>query len=83
MTMAVCARMCVSIFALQLTCGSCPICAEPDPVPDIQVIVQSVAITDTLASVWLLADFPVAGVQAESVCRGESEKESEEDDDQS
>ena len=34
------------------------------------MIFQSVALSDTLASIWMLADFPVAGVQAESVCKG-------------
>lgn len=37
-----------------------------------QVIIQVLPITDTSTTVWLLADFELAGVQGETVCRGMS-----------
>ena len=62
----------VSSPLLQLSCGSCQICLEPAPVPSYEVVFQTSALTDTIATVWMLASFPVAGVQAESICLGRS-----------
>lgn len=59
-----------SLFAsLQISCGSCQACAEPEPIFGIPVIFQTAALTDTLVSVWVKTDQEIAGVQFQAACK--------------
>ena len=52
----------------QVSCTSCPICAQPDPIAGVDVIIQIIALNDTAVSVWLLTDIPISGGQADTIC---------------
>ena len=52
----------------QIPCLTCSPCLEPEPIPGIDVIVQTVAVSDTRVSVQLLSSVDTAGTQFEVVC---------------
>ena len=52
----------------QISCGSCQVCAEPESIPGIDIIIQAVALTDTLATVWVKSDTQFFSLVAQAVC---------------
>lgn len=61
-----------NLLLLQISCGSCQFCADPEPFEDIDVIFQIFQLSDTTASIWLDSKIDVAGVQGENVCTSKS-----------
>ena len=53
---------------LQITCLTCGPCKEPEPIPGFDVIVQSVAISDTQVAVQLQNSVFFAGAQFQTFC---------------
>lgn len=55
-------------LTVQLTCGTCEICEEPDDFTGIDVVVQAVALTDTTVSVWFSSSVNVQAAEFASTC---------------
>lgn len=54
--------------ACQLTCLSCPICEDPDPIPGVDVIFQNALIGENDFIIYIDNTLPVSGLQAGIVC---------------
>ena len=52
---------------VQVSCSSCPICKQPQPFADFEIIVQTSPLTNTTASIWMLSSVLVAGIQGQAV----------------
>ena len=57
-----------SAVACALTCFTCPICEDPDPVPGFDIVIQSAVVTDGVLSVFIDSQATVAGVQGILSC---------------
>ena len=66
----------LSLRPLQISCGSCQVCLQPLPIPQFSAIVQSVPLTDTTVSIWILSSITLGGLQFQSSCTGKSGRSS-------
>lgn len=68
-------RLSSSWLASQLTCGSCQLCAEPPAIDGIDLIVQTLAVSDTLVSVWVQAQTTFDYIIAQAACKSKFGRE--------
>ena len=58
----------------QLSCGTCPICVEPEPIDGLNAIFQVVPLSDTQVAVWMQTKVDVNLVKGELTCASECVK---------
>lgn len=55
-------------LACGFSCASCPICAEPEPIEEIQVIMQYGVVGDIFVLYVTSEEIEIAGLQAQVFC---------------
>ena len=66
-----------SAAACGLTCFTCPICEDPDPVPGFDIVLQSAMVAPGVLSVFIDGGVTVAGVQGVLSCISAADGEDE------